>query len=44
MVNVLLLSLIHILSHDRKYLKEVCTRLYCLTKDGLTPMEPEDLE
>ena len=31
-------------SHDRKYLKEVCTRLYCLTKDGLTPMEPEDLE
>ena len=25
------------ISHDRKYIKEVCTKVYRLTKDGLVP-------
>lgn len=30
-------------SHDRKFLAEVCDKLYCLTEDGLFPMDREAL-
>ena len=30
-------------SHDRKYLAEVCTKLYRLTADGLLPVDTASL-
>ena len=30
-------------SHDRKYLYEVCDKVYCLTREGLSPVDKEAL-